>query len=362
MTTDETKRSQLIKQLVELQSALEDRTVTRKIFRNETGVKDSEWEKFFGSFNEFLAAAGINKTKIQKKIISSIVRHTGVEKLKQITLEKGSFEGKYLKPFNSRFQTILSGSDIHDRLCDPFYRMLFIETAKRVQPEKVVLAGDIFDMYEFSRYQKDPRKTNILESIQWVHEFLEDIRKAAPNTEIVMTSGNHEERMLRYLGESSSQLIPILSELHGFTVSSLLGLDKYEVNYISKSNLAVFTETDLKKEIAKNYYIAYDTVLFHHFPYAKNWGYAGLNGHHHQHICETHFSPSKGPYEWHQLGSGHVRNAEYCEGEKWGNGFMLIHVDTLKKFAQFEYIDCSGEFAVVGGQWYQRPEGTIVQL
>ena len=170
-----------------------------------------------------------------------------------------------------------------------------------------------------------------------------------------MISGNHEARLLRYLSEQSPELIPILHDLHGFTVSSLLGLDKFEVNFISKDSLAVFTEGDLKKEIAKNYYIAYDAALFHHFPYAKDWGMAGVNGHHHNHKVDYAFSIQLGrSYEWHQLGAGHVRAAEYCEGEKWSNGFALIHVDTHKKYTQIEYIDVTADHAVIGGRWYER--------
>jgi hypothetical protein len=81
-------------------------------------------------------------------------------------------------------------------------------------------------------------------------------------------------------------------------------------------------------------------------------GIPGANGHHHKHLVRHAYSPHFGPYEWHQLGSGHRRQASYCAGEKWSNGFLLTHVDTHTKRSQFEYIDVSHGHAFVGGKLY----------
>jgi hypothetical protein len=350
-------KQEMILKIQEIQNNNPDKEVTRKLFRDETSIPDSQWLQHFGTWLEFKSAAGLDNTKIQKRVLSAVSKHSSVEILSNFNQQREGFEGKFLKPADNRFQTILTGSDIHDKLCDPFYRRLFINTAYRVQPEKIILAGDIFDFYEFSKYNKDPRKVNILEAINWVHDFLSDLRNASPNSEIIMLEGNHEARLLKHLAEASPHVMPILSDLLGFTVSSLLGLDKYEVNYIAQADLATFNETDLKKEISKNYYIAHEAVLFHHFPYAKQWGLPGVNGHHHSHKVDHLFSALRGPYEWHQLGAGHIRVASYCNAEKWSNGFSLIHVDTLKKFVQIEYFDCTNEHCVIGGKWYERSDG-----
>ena len=81
----------------------------------------------------------------------------------------------------------------------------------------------------------------------------------------------------------------------------------------------------------------------------------GCHGHHHKHLCKTKFSPVYGVFEWHQLGCGHRRSASYCEGERWGMGFALIHADTQEKRVNFDYVTVS-DFAVVGGKWYYRNE------
>jgi predicted phosphodiesterase len=273
---------------------------------------------------------------------------------------KRSWEGRYISPDTARFQTALVGSDIHDKLCDPFYRRLFIDTAKRVQPQKIVLNGDIFDLTEFGKYTQDPRQYAPIERIKWVHAFLSDLREACPNAEIDFVEGNHEFRLLRHLTEATPALMTVLSDLHGMTVPQLLGLTKYEVNYIARMDLAAFNEADIRKELQKNYILLWDCLLFHHFPEGRNMGYPGANGHHHKHIVWNGYSPTFGPYEWHQLGAGHIRQASYCAGEKWSNGFLLCHVDTHTKRSQMEYIDCSHAHAFIGGRFYERKADELI--
>lgn len=335
--------------------------VTRKLIR-DAGVFDSLWEKEFGTWAEYLRQSEVSLDRLSTRTNYQLARHVSMDTIRVFDKQKEGLDEKYVKSSDARFQSILCGSDIHDKLCDPFYRRLFIDTARRLEPEKIVLAGDIFDLYEFSRYTKDPRKMEIVEAINWVCNFIKDLREASPNSEIVFISGNHENRLFKHLADNSPIMMQVLGDFHGMTISSVLGLDRYEVNYVSKDTFAVFNESDLRKEIAKNYYVAFDTVLFHHFPYAKTWGLPGINGHHHKHLVSHHFSATRGPYEWHQLGAGHVRQAEYCEGELWQNGFCIIHVDTHKKQCQFEYIDCSYDLCVVGGQAYVRTEDEIVKL
>lgn len=354
---------ELIKELVELADDLQETNITRTTYRKHTKNPDSYWEKIFGTWTAFVRAAGLGKSKSEKKILNAISRNVDNDHLRKFNELKTGWEEKYLRPSGKRFQSIVFGSDQHDIKCDPFYRGVFIDVIRRVKPEKVLLGGDVLDMYEFSlKYTKDPRNVDIMAAIDWVHEFLADIREASPESEIVFISGNHENRLFRYLAERAPEFMPILSDLHGFTPATLLGLDKYEVNFISKDSLASFKESDIKNEIAKNYYIANDTVLFHHHPHAKQWGMPGINGHHHKFGVDVKFNAKLGPYEWWQSGCGHVRQASYCEAEKWQQGFLLVHLDTHKKYVQFEPVNTTYDHCIVGGKFYNRNEDEIVKL
>lgn len=337
------------------------RVVTRNYFRVHSDISESTWNRYFGTFLEFKRQADIILSRHAHGLERSIAKHASKDKQRSMNEQKRGWEDRYGRPINRRFQTALVGSDIHDKLCDPFYRRLFVETARRVQPEKIVLNGDIFDLTEFGKYTQDPRQYAPIERIKWVHVFLGDLREACPGTEIVFVEGNHEFRLLRHLTEATPALMTVLSDLHGMTVPGLLGLEKFEVNYVARMDLAAFNEADIKKELAKNYVLLWDCLLFHHFPDGRNMGYPGANGHHHKHLVWNNYSPTFGPYEWHQLGSGHIRQASYCAGEKWSNGFLLCHVDTHTKRTQFEYIDCSHEHTFIGGRFYQRSPDEIVK-
>ncbi|WP_251569558.1 metallophosphoesterase [Parasutterella muris] len=164
-------------------------------------------------------------------------------------------------------------------------------------------------------------------------------------------------RLIKHLAEATPALRAVLSDLHGFTISKLLGLDEYEVNYIAKADLRAWSKRDEEKELANNYKVYYDSFLVHHLPQARDMGMPGCHGHHHKHIVWSSFSPTYGTYEWHQLGCGHKRSASYCEGEKWGLGFGLVHIDTKTKATNFEYIPVTN-FAIAGGKWYERDFAT----
>ncbi len=88
-------------------------------------------------------------------------------------------------------------------------------------------------------------------------------------------------------------------------------------------------------------------------------GLSGWCGHHHNHKMWSSYSPILGNIEFHQLGSGHVRDATFCQADKWSNGFLIAHVDTHKKRSVLDYITVS-DFAVIGGMRYRRTEDEIV--
>jgi hypothetical protein len=334
----------------------ETQVVTRNYFRNHARCSEATWNRYFGTFLEFKRQAGIILSRHAHQLEKSIAKHASKDTMRSLQEEKMGWEGAYLRPAGGRWQTVLCGSDMHDTHCDPFYRRMFLETARRVQPEKVVLNGDIFDLTEFGRYTQDPRDFNVKGRIVWVHEFLRDLREAVPDAEITFVEGNHEFRLLRHLAEATPAMMTVLADLHNLTVADLLGLSRFEVNYVARMDLAAFNERDVTKELRKNYVVHYDCLLFHHFPHGFDMGYPGVNGHHHKHLVRIGYNPQFGPYEWHQIGCGHRREASYTEGEKWSNGFVLCHVDTHMKRTQFEYIDVTHEAAMIGGVFYRRSE------
>lgn len=340
------------------------KVVTRNFFRNESRLAESAWNVHFGTFEEFKRQAGIILSRHAHRLEKSIAKHASVDKLRKLNGEKGQWEGKFLRPHSRRWQTALVLSDVHDLHCDGFFRRVLIDTAARVQPEKIILNGDIFDLPEFSKHGKDPREFKLVPAIKWVHTFLRDLRKAAPEAEMVFVEGNHEFRLMRHLGEETQAMMVVLADLHGFTVPKLLGLDAHGVNYVARADMTAFTEADIKRQLRKNYVTLWDNaLLFGHFPEMRSMGVPGASGHHHKHVVWTAYSPVHGPWEWHQTGAGHQREASYCNGEKWANGFLLAHCDTYTRRTQFDYVDLSHPAAFVGGKFYERrPDEPVLDL
>lgn len=345
-----------IRELRELAEAYPERVITRNFFRNESHLAESAWTCHFGTFSEFKRQAGITPSRHQHRMELNIAKHAAMDSYRVMTLEKQNWGDAYLKPSGKRFQSVLVGSDVHDVECCPFWRHLFIDTARRLQPDKIVLNGDIFDLPEFGKYTVDPREWDVVGRIKWVHQFLEDLREACPDAEIIFIEGNHEYRLLRHLSEASPAMKAVLSDLHGWTVPALLGLTQYEVNYIAPADLATLTQRDMEAELRRNWALLYDHLVAHHFPEGFKYGLPGWNAHHHSHHVKRGFNPRQGSYEWHQLGAGHKREASYTNGEKWSNGFLIGHVDTERLLTQFEYIDTTADHAVIGGRWYLRRE------
>lgn len=344
-----------IAELQRVQSLDSEKFITRNHFRNNSNISDATWNRYFGTFMEFKRQAGLVLTRQQGTLERNIAKHASVDHYRALTVERGDWSDKYIRDNGSRFKTILVCSDLHDKEIDEFFLRVLIDTAVRSQPDVIVFNGDIFDLPEFGSYGVDPREWDVVGRIKFVHEHIfKPIREACPNVQIDFIEGNHEARLLRQLADATPALRAVLSDLHGFTVGKLLGLDEFEINYIAKANLATFTKGEHKKQLQNNYKIYWDSVLFHHFPHARNMGMPGANGHHHQHQVWPMFSPVYGAYEWLQLGCGHKRSASYCEGEKWHTGFALCNVDTHTKRTSWDYITVGEDFAVSGGKWYYR--------
>lgn len=330
------------------------RFITRNAFRNESSISESTWTRFFGTFSEFKRQAEVTPSRQVHVLERQIAKHASLDHYRNLNNDRREWGEKYLRPDNKRFQTILACSDLHDIECDPFYLRVLIDTARRAQPGVISLVGDIFDLPEFGKYGVDPREWDVVGRIKFAHnEILRPLRESAPDAQMDLIEGNHEFRLLRHLADATPALRAVLSDLHGMTSQKLFGLDEFGINYVSQADLSAFNKNDIAKEVGNSYRIYFDSVLCHHFPHGRNMAMPGVNGHHHKHEAWSMFNPVYGAYEWHQMGSGHVRKASYTAGEKWHNGFALIHVDTHTHSVNIEYIPIT-DFAVVGGQFYTR--------
>ena len=341
-----------------------NRVVSRNYFRVWSGINESTWNRYFGTFEEFKKQAGIKLSRQVHKLEREIAKHASVDHYRKLEEQRMDWGTKYTKiPRGGRFKTILAASDFHDIDCDPFALRVFLDVASRASDtiDVVCLAGDIWDLPEFGRWTQDPRDWDVAGRIKYTHEkILAPLRKLLPKAQIDLLEGNHEARLLRHLADATPAMRAVLSDLLGMDLPQLLGLSKYEVNYIGRGSLAPWTQRDIEKEIEHNYKVYYEAILAHHFPkIGMKKGLPGFSGHHHKLQVFPMDSPILGPSGWWQMGAMHVRDASYTDGEPWTNGFLMVHVDTKTRRSTFEYIDI-GDTAWAGGKLYQRTKAEKV--
>jgi hypothetical protein len=345
-------REECVADLRRLAIAHPEMVISRNYYRVHGKYAESCWSQWAGTFEEFKRQSGLKLTRQQHGLERAIAKHASVDHYRQANIERQDYADTYTREKPSRFKTRIFFSDLHDEEMDPFYRRVLVDTIKRVQPDSCTLVGDGFDLPEFGKYGVDPRDWGPTRRIKHMHTFCADVRNVYAG-QFDWVEGNHEFRLLRHLSDETPALKAVLHELHGMTIRELLGLDRFQINYIAKADLAAWTERDVKKEVSKNYKVYDGAFLAHHFPQGRDMGMPGVNGHHHKHEVWPNFNPMFGAYEWHQMGCGHRRDASYCAGEKWHMGFLIAHIDTLTKQVVSEYIQIT-DFACVGGKFYHR--------
>lgn len=348
-------RDECIDELRRIAKLDPEKFISRNFFRANSKLAESAWNRHFGTFDEFKRIAGLTLSRQQQQLEKHIAKHASVDHYRKISLENQEYGELYNKPDNGkRIKTVLIASDLHDEEIDRFALRVFVDTAKRIQPDVICLAGDTYDLAEFGKYGVDPRDWDVVGKLKFTKEnILRPLREAAPNAQFDMIEGNHEARLVKHLADQSPAMRAVLSDFLGLTLADMFALRDLEINYITKTNLAAWGTKDFKSELANNHKVYWDSLLVHHFPYAKAWGMPGVNGHHHSYKAETIYNLTYGSYQWCQLGSLHKRSASYCDGEKWSCGFMIAHIDTVSKNVNFEYVDIK-DLAIVGGKYYER--------
>lgn len=132
-----------------------------------------------------------------------------------------------MKPYS----TCVVFSDIHIPFHDEGFVSAAIECIKDMQPEALILNGDVIDCYSISRFNK-PLKTvtNFETEVGETKKFLKEIRKAIPKAEIVYTEGNHEFRLKKVLADAAGgekQLISVLD----YTMEQVLDLKSLNIKW-----------------------------------------------------------------------------------------------------------------------------------
>jgi predicted phosphodiesterase len=261
---------------------------------------------------------------------------------------------------------VLVASDFHAQYTDKFALKVFLDTAKRMQPDVVALNGDVLDLYDLSRYAKDPTApANVQGEINYVvNAIFKPLRKLCPNAQIDFIEGNHEWRLVKYLMEQA----PGMAGLECLEFGNLFRLDEFEINLIARKAF----RRQIKKDRSKfeNYVIYGDGALLvtHGSCTGQNpakaelarWGHTGISGHLHRPIMASDGNGLTGVKTWTVLGcmARTSLSKQYMDVPAgWVNGFGYAEVHSGT--AQVTPVTIQGGWCSVAGKRYENSKKAV---
>lgn len=264
---------------------------------------------------------------------------------------------------------VLVASDFHAQYTDKFALRVFLDTAKRMQPDVVMLNGDILDLYSLSRFAKDPTAVDgAQQEINYVvNAIFKPLREACPNSQIDFGEGNHEWRLINYLMGQA----PGLASLDCLEFGKLFRLDEFEINLVARK---AFRKTVIKARNRFENYAIYgaNALLVTHGSCTgsnpakaelERWGMNGISGHMHQPSSYTGGSGLTGAKHWNVLGcmARTSLSKQYMEAPaKWINGFGYAEIHG--RTCQTTQVTIQDGFCSVAGLRYLRnqPKTSLV--
>jgi len=209
-------------------------------------------------------------------------------------------------------QTVAVISDIHCPYHDPKALKVASKVLKDLQPDRVILLGDIVDFYSVSGYNKTPdRINNLQDDCNTTHDLIGDLVECSHRSKWEYIEGNHENRLDRLLLSKAQELWC----LDCLSVDRLLRLEELDIEYKMSTDIGPMT-------------------AIHGYVVRKHSGYTAKA------MAETHGSVISG--HTHRLGS-HYRtdgrgqimafengclcdlSPEYITGiANWQHGFSIV--------------------------------------
>ncbi len=121
----------------------------------------------------------------------------------------------------------LAAADWQIPFDDPQMTKLFLEVVKDVQPNLVILGGDILDLPYCSTKFINPAfpKDQLIDDLYQAMRLIVDINVAAPRASVIYIEGNHEARLSNLVLERAPALQVLLGEKRALSMTSLIDPD-----------------------------------------------------------------------------------------------------------------------------------------
>lgn len=111
------------------------------------------------------------------------------------------------------------------------------QVVRAVNPKRIVMHGDNWDLPEFSKYRKHPVFAQTTQAtVNWGFQTMQDLRSDAPGADMDWLEGNHEFRLSAFIIDNAAAAFG-LKQANGdwpvMSVPHLCHLDELRINYIS---------------------------------------------------------------------------------------------------------------------------------
>ena len=344
----------------------------RDEFLRHSGVSNHQI-KNAGGYAVVINATGLRQekpTKNNNPLKNQFAKFDAVDKLgENYEKEIKPFVGKYERAQGIGDKILMVASDFHAWWSNRFALNVFCDTALRLQPDYISLAGDVLDFFAISRYDKDPRRIFSLDSeLDFVkkHIFCA-LRQACPKAQIDLILGNHEVRLWKYLVQNA----PALSALQCLKLPQLLSLDDFQINLIARPSIITSKEKEQEnwKIYERSFVVTHGTATGrgHALTELDKFKLSGCSGHVHHYQAQTRvfLSQDGRPQNclWTSMGSMAKDEVAYeyaWDFPRQNNGFMIVHF--ISGEPNCEYIHVGRQSAHVGGIYYRTKgdEGGII--
>lgn len=211
---------------------------------------------------------------------------------------------------------IAVASDFHVPFQDMKAVEAFLDYCAEVQPNIIVINGDLVDMYMLSRFAKGEGR-NPMAEIDEARTILERIRMTCKNAEIYYVIGNHEQRLEKTILTKAPELASLIEDI--FSIFRLDNLEIKGVGTITVNDNFVFKHGNLLGN--KSGLSAIKEM--------ENAYLSGATGHTHR-LAKYIARKAGRKFVWLETGCLCSMEPEYMLNPNWQQGFGMIQFENGK--------------------------------
>ena len=243
------------------------------------------------------------------------------------------------------YKTIGVAGDHHfpfvDWVADKLIKNLWLD----IKVDKIILLGDFLDFWQISKFAKNPDRINTLQDdLDKANDYLTELRDLFPKTDIIFITGNHEERLLKYLWQQA----PELSPLRNCQFENLLDFKSLKIKFYPRAN-DVHREEDLL--FTHGTVVRQDSAMTARCM-LKKYGMSVIMGHTHRlgSYYETKMGGAMGAYENGCMCMPSLAKDWRMGFPNWQTGTSIVHI--VKNRFQVHQLPILKNKVFFGGRLY----------